>query len=81
MILYLVFALATAIVSVLYVLNPAKELLRRQGDTENVFVESPVVSGITFFVLSALLAPLVALVLVLPRTTEAMIEGLIAKSK
>lgn len=81
MILYLVFAIATAFVGVLYILNPAKKLLREQGDTENIFVSSPIVAGISFFVMSALIAPLVALVLLLPRTTEAMIEGLVEKNK
>ena len=81
MILYLVLALATAFVGVLYILNPAKKLLREQGDTENIFVSSPIVAGISFFVMSALIAPLVALVLLLPRTTEAMIEGLVEKNK
>jgi uncharacterized membrane protein YciS (DUF1049 family) len=74
---YLVFAIATGVCSVLFVLSPAVHILKSKGAENDTFVKHQVLSTIVFFIMSTLLAPLFILAVVSGSVAREAINGLV----
>lgn len=72
---YLLFCITTSITSLMYLFWPVIQLARKDG-IKNEVTQYPILSTFIFFVINAIIAPLLFFVIIVPSLTEQATKGL-----
>jgi hypothetical protein len=78
--LYIIFAIATACSTVLDVYLPARHLLIKSGNKQDLLVEHPITSALTVFFVALILAPIFIWCVVVPSINRETVRGFAGQS-